>query len=75
MKKKSIKTKARALIGLWNNIIAPEELDINDTSYTGGTHDAYMSMTTLSLPVAKMIAQVLWQPDLCISPFVEGGWI
>ena len=35
LKKKSIKTKARALIGLWNNVVAPEKLDINDTSYTG----------------------------------------
>ena len=30
-------------------------------------------MTTLRLPLAKMIAQALWQPDLCISPFDERG--
>ena len=73
LRKKSIETKVRAVIGLCNNVIAPEELDINDTSYKCGTHDAYMSMTALSLPLARMIAQALWQPDLYTPPFSEAG--
>jgi len=73
LKKKSTETKARAVVGLWNNFVEPKNLEINDTNYKGGTHDAYTSMTTLSLPLAKMIAQALWQPDLCTSPFGKAG--
>ena len=61
------------MVGLWNNVVEPKDLDINDTSYKDGTHDAYMSMTTLSLPLAKMVVQALWQPDICTSPFCEAG--
>ena len=43
------------MVGLWNNIVEPKDLDINDTTYKGGTHDASMSMTKLSLPLGKMI--------------------
>ena len=36
-RKKFIKTKAGAVIGLWDNVITPEDLDIKDTSYKGGS--------------------------------------
>ena len=45
----------------------------NFIAHKPSTYDAYVSMGTLDLPLAKSLMQGLWQTELCTDPSAEAG--